>query len=190
MTEAVPLTTEWKPVKLRVEDYLMLDEAGALDAYGRTELIEGEVVYMNALHRPHARIQTRFLILLAAELAERSDGLEPLIEGSVSMPPYNVPAPDISVTSEPEGAGLIPLSSLALVVEVADTTLRTDLGRKAKIYAREGVPEYWVLDVNASVIHQMWSPTDGSYAEHSEIAFGSAITSATISGLTVETASL
>lgn len=190
MTEAVPLTTEWKPVKLRVEDYLMLDEAGAFDSYGRTELIEGEVVYMNALHRPHARVQTRFLVLLAGELAKRSDGLEPLIEGSVSMPPYNVPAPDISVTSEPEGTGLIPLSSLALVVEVADTTLRTDLGRKAKIYAREGVPEYWVVDVNASIIHQLWSPIDDAYTERREVAFGAAITAATITGLTVETATL
>ncbi|MEG3179970.1 Uma2 family endonuclease [Sphingomonas sp. LT1P40] len=190
MTDAVPLTTEWKPVKLRVEDYLMLDDAGAFDSYGRTELIEGEVVYMNALHRPHARIQTRFLILLAAELAKRSDGLEPLIEGSVSMPPYNVPAPDISVTSEPEGSGLIPLSSLALVIEVSDTTLRNDLGRKAKIYAREGVPEYWVIDVNASVIYQMWRPVSASYSEQRIVAFGDLLTAAAISNLTVDTKTL
>jgi hypothetical protein len=52
------------------------------------------------------------------------------------------------------------------------------------------VPEYWVVDVADRVIQQMWSPIDGSYAERREIAFGSAITSATTPGLTVETATL
>ncbi|PKP91843.1 MAG: Uma2 family endonuclease [Alphaproteobacteria bacterium HGW-Alphaproteobacteria-16] len=190
MTEAVPLTTEWKPVKLRVEDYLMLDDAGAFDSYGRTELIEGEIVYMNAQHRPHARIQSRLLVLLANELAKRSDGLEALVEGSVAMPPYNVPEPDIAITTEPEGNGLIPLASLALVVEVADTTLRNDLTRKAEIYSREGVPEYWVVDVNASVIHQMWAPETSGYSEHRTVPFGSDLAAATIADLIVDTANL
>lgn len=190
MTETVPLTTEWKPVKLRVEDYLMLDDAGAFDAYGRTELIEGEVVYMNAQHRPHARIKSRLHFLIAEKLRSRSDGLEALVEGSVSMPPYNVPEPDIAITSEPEGEGLIPLASLALVVEVSDTTLHNDLGRKAKIYARERVAEYWVVDVNGGRIHQFWVPDGESYAERREIAFGHPIDAATIADLRVETAEL
>ena len=120
MTEVVPLTRTPKPVKLRVEDYLALDELGAFDAYGKTELIEGEVVYMNAQHRPHARIKTQLLILIANALKKVGTKLEPLVEGSVSMPPHNVPEPDISITSEPKGEGLIPLASLALIVEVSD----------------------------------------------------------------------
>lgn len=190
MTRAIPLTNQWRRVKLRVEDYLALDGAGAFDDYGRTELIEGEVVYMNAQHRPHARIQTRLLILLAAELADREGTLEALIEGSVAMPPHNVPEPDIAITAEPEGEGLIPLSSLALIVEVADTTLRTDLGRKKKIYAREGVPEYWVVDVRKAVFHQMWKPVDGAYTETRETPFGERIDSATIEGLSIATDTL
>ena len=190
MTEVVPLTRTPKAVKLRVEDYLALDELGAFDAYGKTELIEGEVVYMNAQHRAHARIKTRLLILLATVLRDADIDLEPLVEGSVAMPPHNVPEPDISLTSEPEGDGLIPLASLALVIEVADATLRNDLGRKLRIYAREGVTEYWVVDVNKGVIHQMWEPKDESYAERREIAFGNTITSATVHGLAVETSGL
>lgn len=190
MTEAIPQTTEWKPVRLRVEDYLMLDEAGAFDSYGRTELIEGEIVYMNAQHRPHARIQSRLLVLLANELAKRGDGLEALVEGSVSMPPHNVPEPDIAITTEPEGVGLIPLGSLALIVEVADTTLKNDLGRKAKIYAREGVPEYWVVDVNGARIHQLASPIGEAYSEMREVPFGTPIISATIANFSIETTGL
>jgi Uma2 family endonuclease len=190
MTDAPPLTIEWKPVKLRVEDYLMLDGAGAFDAYGRTELIEGEVVYMNAQHRPDARIKSRLHVLLANALAGRTDGLEALVEGSVAMPPHNVPEPDIAVTAEPEGKGLIPLASLALIIEVADATLRNDLGRKAKIYAREGVPEYWVVDVKGATIHQLWQPEGEAYTERREVPFGTPVAAATVAGLTIETGNL
>ena len=41
MTEMVPLTTVPLPVKLRVEDYLLLDGSGAFDGYGKTELLDG-----------------------------------------------------------------------------------------------------------------------------------------------------
>ena len=103
------------------------------------------------------------------------------------MPPCNVPEPDIAITAEPEGGGFIPLASLALVIEVADTTLRNDLNRKRKIYAREGVTKYWVVDVRKSVFHQMWSPKGETYAEQREINFGEQITAVSIDGLSIET---
>lgn len=187
MNEMVPLTRVPRRVKLRVEDYLALDDSGAFEAYGRTELLDGEVVYMNAQHRPHARIKGRLFRVIAAKLEELGGHLEALVEGSVSMPPYNVPEPDIAITAEPEGEGLIPLASLALIVEVSDTSLRTDMGRKRKIYAREGVAEYWVVDIKKSLIHQMWSPTGEAFSGKAEIAFGSRLTARTIIGLTVET---
>ena len=190
MTEMVPLTTVPLPVKLRVEDYLMLDAAGAFEAYGKTELLDGEIVYMNSQHRPHARVKSRLYFLVAAALRDLGGSLEALVEGSVSMPPYNVPEPDIAVTGEPEGEGLIPLASLALVIEVADTTLRNDLGRKRKIYAREGIAEYWVVNVRARVIHQMWSPVGDRFTQSRDVPFDTGIVSTMIPDLTVDTATL
>lgn len=190
MAEAIPITNEWRPVKLRVEDYLTLDELGAFDGYGKTELIEGEIVYMNAQHRPHARVKSRLFRIIADTLEESDSAFEALVEGAVSMPPHNVPEPDIALTAEPEGNGLIPLASLALVIEVADTTLAHDLGRKQRIYARAGVPEYWVVDVNREVIHQLWSPAGEAYSERREVAFGTAIEAAAIAALRIETGGL
>ncbi len=190
MTEMVPLTTVPLPVKLRVEDYLMLDAAGAFEAYGKTELLDGEIVYMNSQHRPHARIKSRLYFLVASALRDLGGSLEALVEGSVSMPPYNVPEPDIAVTAEPEGEGLIPLASLALVIEVADTTLRNDLGRKRKIYAREGIAEYWVVNVRARVIHQMWAPVGNRFTQSHDAPIDAGIESTTIPNLTVGTATL
>ena len=81
-------------------------------------------------------------------------------------------------------------ADIELLVEVSDTTLRNDLGRKLRIYARERVPEYWVIDVKKSMIHQMWAPVGKDYAEKREIAFGGHVAAATVGGLTIDTESL
>ncbi|MGK6323792.1 Uma2 family endonuclease [Sphingomonas sp. DT-51] len=136
MTDQVPLTRLPRRVRLRVEDYLALDRAGAFDAYGRTALLDGDVHYVNSHHRPHARVLARLFGAIRAAVRDRSDGPEALMDASIAMPPHNVPQPDVVLTREPEGEGLIPLSSVALAVEVSDTSLRHDLGRKRRIYAR------------------------------------------------------
>ena len=79
------------------------------------------------------------------------------------------------------------LLALRGVIEVADATLRNDLGRKRRIYAREGVPEYWVVDVKKGVIHQMWAPEGDTYAERREVAFGERIEAVAVAGLVIET---
>jgi Uma2 family endonuclease len=50
-----------------------------------------------------------------------------------------------------------------LLVEVSDKTLRTDLGRKARIYASAGVPEYRAVDLNAHTVYVHRTPLDGAY---------------------------
>lgn len=176
--------------KLTVADYLMLDEAGAFRDFAKTELIEGEIIFMNAQHRPHARIKTSLLILISEALKQSGSNLTPFVEASFEAPPHNVPEPDILLTSAPEGDGLVPLPSVALIVEVADTTLSNDLDRKSTLYATLDIPEYWVVDVNGRVIHQMWAPAGEAYAERREVAFGEGVEAATVAGLKVDTGGL
>lgn len=190
MTELLPLNNSHLPVRLRLEDYLRLDEAGAFAEYRKTELIDGEIFFMNAQHRPHAVMKSRLHILLAAALVAQGKGWEAVVEGSIAIPPNNSPEPDIVVTSDPDGKGLIPLESVKLIVEVSDATLAFDLKRKLPMYARNGVPEYWVVDVEARVIHQMWTPEGEDYTERQEVAFGAPITAAAATGLVIDTAKI
>jgi Uma2 family endonuclease len=190
MTEQLPLTTSPLPVKLRVEDYLLLDEAGAFTDYGKIELIEGEVLYVNAQHRLHALTKLRLYHAFYEGLGAIRRPLTALTEVSIGMPDHNVPEPDIVLTAEPEGPGLLPLASVALIVEISDTSLTQDLGRKQQLYAGGGVPEYWVVDMNGKVIHQMWRPMDQTYGKRRELPFGAEIEVATIDGLSVETSTL
>ena len=112
------------------------------------------------------------------------------IEGSVALSDHDLPEPDILLTSAPDGDGPVPCDSVALIVEVADTTLAFDLGRKLQMYAAAGVPEYWVVDIDADSIHQMWSPTEGEYSGRREVAFAACVEAATIPGLRLATAGL
>lgn len=157
--------------KLTVADYLALDERGAFQGL-RTELIEGEIIVMNPQYRPHARVKMALYDALRDALLPPGSELRPLVEVSVGLSPTSLPDPDILVTSEPVGEGPVPIASVRLLVEVADTSLKLDLGRKAALYARHGVPEYWVADVNGRVIHQLWAPAGEAFAERREVAFG------------------
>lgn len=190
MTELLPLNNAHLPVRLRLEDYLSLDAAGAFADYRKTELIDGEIFFMNAQHRPHAVIKSRLHVLLAHALVEHGQGWEAIVEGSIAIPPHNSPEPDIVVTSEPDGKGLIPLDSVKLIIEVSDATLAFDMKRKLPMYARNGISEYWIVDVEARVIHQMWAPEGESYTVRREVAFGSPAAAATIETLIVATATL
>jgi Uma2 family endonuclease len=175
------------PVKLRVEDFDMLNAAGAFDCYQRTELIDGEIVAMNSQYRPHLFAKSRLGRRLGNALEALGSDLEAVIEGSIAMHPHDEPMPDIFLTRAPLADGAVPLETVALLVEVSDTTLRFDLGKKANVYARHAVPEYWVVDLKARVIRQFWQPVDGRYTAEQGADFDHEITSTTITGLTVST---
>jgi Uma2 family endonuclease len=152
-------------VRLRVEDFLALADAGALPNHERTELIDGSIYWVAPQHRPHARMKMELYDRLRDALKVSRPELGILTEATVGMPPYDAPLPDIIVTTEPDGLGIIPLESVRLIVEISVSTLRDDLGTKLRSYAAHGVPEYWVADVEGGRIHQMWLPSGGAYGQ-------------------------
>ena len=174
--------------KLTVEDFLRLDEAGVFATH-RTELLDGDIIIMNAEYRPHGAIKGELSYRIRRVLEEIGSSLFPM-EASVLLSDHDLPLPDIALTSEPLGDGPIPLHSVALIVEVAASTARRDLRDKPVLYARAKVPEYWVIDPKARVIHQMWSPRSERYAEIRQVAFGEPLTAATIEALTIRTDAL
>lgn len=174
-------------IKLRVQDYLVLDEAGLLADRGKTELIDGVIYTMSPEHRPHWYIKNELTYRIRREFEAFGERLYAGSEGSVLLSQHDLPQPDIVITDDPIGKGPIPVASIRLLIEVADSSRTFDLGAKARLYAAHGVPEYWVADVSGRVIHQMWSPREAGYAERREVAFGERLEAATIDGLVVDT---
>lgn len=169
---------------------MTLDRAGAFDNYSKTELIDGTIYVVNAQFSEHMKAKVRLLRLLADACDELGTGLEAWSEGSVAMAPSSMPEPDLFITRETPTTGPVRIETVALVVEVSDTTLAFDMGKKAALYARQGIPEYWVADLADNSILRMWAPDGEGYAQRDECAFGLRVESATIPGLGVETAAL
>ena len=177
--------------RLRVEDFLLLNDHGAFANYSKTELIEGEIYFMNAQHSRHARIKTQLAVELTIRLRALGSEFQPIVEASTRISDDTLPEPDIVVTSY-KGPHVVPLDTVALLIEVSDSTLDTDLGRKADLYAAAGVPEYWVVDVNENRVLMHANPrSDGSgYDGQLDVPFGQVLHAATIAGLEVETGGL
>ncbi len=186
MNAPAQLSNVPQPVRLKVEDFLLLDESGAFADYSKTELIDGEIYAMNAQHSWHARTKTLLATELNIALRALDSDLEAWAEPSTRISDYSLPEPDVVLTRH-RGRGVVPLETVALLVEVADTTLDVDLGRKLRIYAAAGVPEYWVVDLNGGRVIQMWEPVGDGYCRRNEVALGEKAASVTIDGLMVAT---
>jgi Uma2 family endonuclease len=126
-------------------EYERLVEQGFLGSGDPVELLEGRLVVQEPQHSPHATATRLAQEALRAAFGSGWDvraGL-PLALGRLSEP-----EPDVSVVrgSPRDYRDAHPVRAV-LVVEVADTSLRLDRFRKGRIYARAGIPEYWIVNL-------------------------------------------
>ena len=179
------------PVRLTAKDFWLLAASGAFEDYARTELIDGKIWALNAIHQWHARTMSALNLEVALALRAAGSSLEVWSAGSIAIDHDLVPEPDLSIV-ERQGTldGPIALSALRIAIELSDTTREMDLGRKAKIYARYGVPEYWVADRETQSLVRHAQPAADGYLEIRTIPFGEIMESSTLSGLRFATTTL
>ena len=176
------------PVRLTVDEFMLLERSGAFDRYAKSELIDGTIYVVNSQFSEHMVVKNKFYRRLADACDHVS--LEAWSEGSVDMSPDSLPEPDLLVTNARPTTGAVKLSTVVLLGEVADTSLASDLGIKAALYAAKQVPEYWVVDVQNRTVHQLWEAGPEGYRQHRSVPFGERLEAATIAGLSVETDAL
>ena len=163
---------------------------GALAGFPRIELRDGVLCQMNPQYRPHLLAKSVVYDALRDALRDLGSSLGVASEGSVRIGEREVPMPDVFVWDVHRGAGPVPVEHVRLVVEVSDTTLEDDLGRKRQVYAAGAVPEYWVVDLPGRTIRQYWAPVDGSYAGEAVVPFGERLSAVTLTGLCIDTTPL
>lgn len=156
---------DWNEVehfRLRLSDVELLERAGVLDGR-KVELIEGVLIAVSPQYRPHSYPRNELTRRFWRALDALRSPLSAETEVAVEITPETAPEPDIVLTDAPMGVGCVPVASVKLVVEIADSSLRRDLGEKRDIYAAGRVPEYWVVDVNKAEVHRFADPHDGVY---------------------------
>ena len=124
--------------------------AGILHEDEPIELIEGRLIVAEPQNTPHAKA----IELVADALrAAFGPGWRIRVQLPIALEPDSEPEPDVSVVAgSPRDDREDHPSHPALVVEVADTSVRLDRAVKARVYARGGIPEYWIVNLVARVL--------------------------------------
>lgn len=141
--------------KLDVETYDQMVSSGALEGEP-VELLEGLLVEMSPQVAEHAAIieeLTRRFTTASARVR---------VQLPLEIPPDSAPEPDLALVAEKPPRGRHPRTAL-LLVEVAVSSHKVDRGPKAKLYAKAGVPQYWVIDVPGRCIEVRTDPAPDRY---------------------------
>lgn len=135
-------------------------QAGVIDEGERFELIDGDAVPMASKGIRHESYKAA---LIEFWTQRKTNAYRLIPETTFRMSDSTFLEPDILFyDGATKIAGLSPKTAL-LAVEIADTTLAYDRGRKAMIYAHHGVPALWVINVATLQTHVYSDPSPDGY---------------------------
>jgi len=137
--------------------------AGIFGEDAHVELIEGELVQMAPIGSLHAGKLERL-----RRLIERAAGSSVLVfsQNPVVLGQDSEPQPDIAVL-QPRADGYETAhprpEDILLLIEVADSSVQYDRDIKIPLYARHGIPEVWLLDLQEKRLEVCHEPENGEY---------------------------
>ncbi len=160
-----------------VQEYHLMSEAGVFGKDDRVELIEGEIIQMAAIGTRHAscvkRLNRRFSII-PEEIAILG------VQDPIQLTERTEPQPDVVLlkfrADYYETAHPTP-SEVLLLVEVADSTVNYDRDVKVPKYARSGIQEVWLWDLEANCLEVYRDPTANGYTSIQKFERGEIVSS-------------
>lgn len=168
--------------RFTVDEFHRMGEAGIFSEDDRVELINGEIVEMTPIGSAHAGcvrdLDEWLQVLLRGEAVVSTQ--QPLIvefDGE--------PIPDIAILRPRKDRyrqGHPTSADALLVIEVGDSTVLFDLNVKSRMYARAGIPEYWVVNLPRSGVIVFREPEGGEYTQRHEYGRGDSWRSPALAG--------
>ena len=131
--------------KVTTDELAELVRAGFFEEPGRVELVDGVITEMASEGVEHGDLKNTLVAWLYRNAALSNFRI--FVETTLYLDKHNTPEPDIHIF--PAGIHMrdVKPDQVALAIEIADTSLRKDTEVKAPLYARFGVREYWVIDL-------------------------------------------
>jgi len=152
--------------KLTVDEYHQMADAGIFGENHRIELIDGDLIDMAPIGQGHMAVVNglnRALVLACGDKAIVSP------QNSVRLDRSSAPQPDFAILRPRadfyaigERAGA---ADVFLLVEVADSSLTFDRTVKLPLYAKAGIPEYWIVDLRHRTVEAYRSPSADGYGQ-------------------------
>jgi Uma2 family endonuclease len=171
--------------RFTVEEYHRMGEVGILRDDERVELIEGEIVEMNPIGSHHAACVRTLTRVLGRSLG---DELLLDVQNPVRLDGGLEPQPDLAVIRTGDYADSLPgPEDVLLVLEVSDTTLGYDRNVKLPLYARAGIQEAWIVDLQGGAVERHNDPSEDGYRRMERAGRGRSLTSEALQHLTLQT---
>jgi Uma2 family endonuclease len=151
--------------RITVDEYYRMAEVGILPPDARVELIEGEIIDMAPIGSGHGGTVSQLDDLLRDAARGRANVF---VQSGVRLSDISEPQPDFALTKlradfyKKKHPGP---TDMFLAIEVSESSLRYDLQVKAPLYARHGVPEYWIIDLKSRLVRFFRSPESGQYTD-------------------------
>ena len=157
-------------------------EAGIIDENERFELIGGEVVPMSPKGARHEMVKIELNRYLQ-QTATTDVNIAP--ETTLRLDEKSFVEPDFCVFPRSIAPGDMRGYDVLLAIEIADTSLRYDLGRKIGTYAAYGIPEVWVINALTLVtrVHKQLGPE--GYRSLAELGSDATMTSVRVPSVEV-----
>ena len=158
--------------RFSAEDYHRLAEVGILPRKARVELIEGAIHDMSPIGPLHSGVVIRLIRLFNLRVKGR---WVVSAQGPVGLDNYSEPQPDL-VLLKPAPDDYVSHhpapDDVFLLIEVADSSLEFDRNKKLPVYARAGIPELWIVNLQESTIEVYREPHFTGYEKKTVLRAG------------------
>lgn len=171
------MAVELTRVRFTVDEYHRMADTGILHEDDRVELIDGEIVRMSPVGAQHAGTTKKLNRLLSRALG---DAAVIGVQDPVRLADDTEPEPDISVLrprADFYTESLPVPAEIVLLIEVADTSLLADRVVKIPRYARAGIAEVWLVDLDHRRIERYRRPSAAGYEDVTTIGPGGSLAS-------------
>ncbi|MBW3558202.1 MAG: Uma2 family endonuclease [Proteobacteria bacterium] len=183
------LTQDWaargggepRPMRFTIDQVRAMVAAGVIEKNAPLQLIDGELIEMPADGPRHRDYTNALGVWLFGSLDPGRFVVLP--QSTLELSEENGPEPDWYVFGAELRTAEVRGPDVLLAVEQSDTTLSFDLNRKATLYARFGIRDYWVVDLERRRVHVHRDPTAAGYETRRVFAAHEAVEALLIPGL-------
>jgi Uma2 family endonuclease len=145
------------------KELLELDRAGFFNNQ-RVELLEGEIIVMPPPNPPHAITTGEVRDSLGDAFQKQVKvWMQNPLRLSADMEDKNLPVPDVMVLHSRSYRDHPTPDDVFLLIEVADSSVKEDKGRKLSLYAQHDIKEYWIINLVSKRIEVYTDPVGEDY---------------------------